>query len=558
MPETSTLLASLAIALLAAGLSGAVAASLKQSVIVGYIVAGVLVGPHTPGFVADGGSVEGFASIGIVLLLFVTGMEVSFRDLTRTGTVSVVGSLIQVGVMLVVGYFLGQALGWGATPSFVLGAVVSNSSSTVISKVLGERGDAGSAFGRLALAWSAVQDLTTIVLVVVITALATGGEDTVSRTAVEVAKAAVFLTVLVPVGGRVLPWLFARIRAIGHREVFLLSTAALALLTAYVASLFGLSAALGAFVAGVVLAESDIRHEVIDGLNPIRDIFVGLFFVSIGMFVDLGFVIDNAGVVVLVLALIVVVKGLLAVGLTSTFRVPIRASILSGAALAQSAEFSFLLASIGVELGALSRDQFSALVAAAVLSVIAVPGLLSGATRIGDRLEQFSNRELRLTNAVGGQLHDHVVLCGHGRVGSVVLEALLTQDVRVAVIDQDPGVVVALRDRNLLAFMGRADNEVLLRRAQLETASTLVIAVPDRATVRRLVRFARAWNPGIAIVARTHETAERDYLEANGVNDAVVGELELALQMVRYVLRSARLDPAAIEAELERVRYAVD
>jgi monovalent cation:H+ antiporter-2, CPA2 family len=286
---------------------------------------------------------------------------------------------------------------------------------------------------------------------------------------------------------------------------------------------------------------------------------VGLFFVSIGMLVDLGFVLENAGVVVLILVLIVAVKGLLTVGLTSAFRVPVRASILSSVALAQCAEFSFLLASIGVDLGALSRDQFSALVAAAVLSVIAAPALLAGATRVGNRLEQAANRELRLTNAVGGErLRDHVVLCGHGRVGSVVLEALLTQDVRVAVIDQDPTTVLALRDRGLLTFMGRADNEVLLRRAQLETASTLVIAVPDRATVRRLVRFAREWNPGIAIVARTHETAERDYLEANGVNDAVVGELELALQMVRYVLRSTRLDPTEIEAELERVRYAVD
>jgi len=298
---------------------------------------------------------------------------------------------------------------------------------------------------------------------------------------------------------------------------------------------------------------------VIDGLNPIRDIFVGLFFVSIGMLVDVGFVLDNAGLVFVVLVLIVMAKGLLVIGLTSGFRVPIRASILSGAALAQCAEFSFLLASIGVDLGALSRDQFSALVGGAVLSVIAAPGLLAAATRLGDRLEQFSSRELRLTNALRGErLHDHVVLCGHGRVGSVVLEALLTQDVRVAVIEQDPSTVLALRDRGLLTFMGRADNEVLLRRAQLETASTLVIAVPDRATVRRLVRLAREWNPGIAIVARTHETAERDYLEANGVNDAVVGELELALQMVRYVLRSRRLDPAEVEAELERVRYTVD
>lgn len=560
MLDTSTLLASLAFALLAAGLSGAIAASLKQSVIVGYIVAGVFIGPYTPGFVADGGDVEGLAEIGVVLLLFVTGMEVSLRELSRAGVVAVAGAVIQVIVVIGLGYAAGQALGWGAVPSFVLGAVVSNSSSTVISKILGERGDGGSAYARLALAWSAIQDLTTIVLVVVITAMAAQGDNVVRDTATEVGKAAIFLLLLVPIGGRVLPWVFARIRAIGQREVFLLSTAAVALMAAYVASMFGLSPALGAFVAGVVLGESDIRHEVIDGLSPIRDVFVGLFFVSVGMLVDPGFLLSNAGTVLVVLALIVLAKGLVSAAVARAFRVPERVSIRTAGALAQSAEFSFLLASVGVGLGLLADDQFSTLIAAAALSVMISPAIVAAAARIAEAVDQALNRDLRDDPEARSRdaLRDHVVVCGHGRVGQIVTAALATQGVTYAVIDQDPLKVSDLRERGIAALMGRADNELLLDRLKLADASVLVIAVPDRATVRRLVRIARDRSPDLTIVARTHEVAERDYLEANGVQEAVMGEQELALEIARYTLRRLRIDASEIEENLSATRHSGD
>lgn len=560
MPDTSTLLASLAIALLAASLAGAVAASLKQSVIVGYIFAGVFLGPYTPGYVADGGSVAGLAEIGVVLLLFVTGMELSFRDLTRAGRVAVLGALIQVLITIGIGFGVGMLLGWGVTPSFVLGAVVSNSSSTVLSKVVGERGDGGSRYARLSLAWSSVQDLSTIVLVVIITAMSGEADNVVSNTAIEVGKAAVFLTILVPVGGRLLPWIFTRIRTIGQREVFLLSTAAMGLLTAYTASLFGLSPALGAFVAGVVLGESDIRHEIIDGLGPVRDIFVGLFFVSIGMLVDPLFLFQHLDITLVVLGLIIVVKGPVVAGVSWLFNVPQRIATLSSAALAQCAEFSFLLASVGLGLGAITNDQFSALIAGAALSVVLSPGLLHVADKGADRLERANNRQLAFRTAENpaARLHDHVVVCGHGRVGSLVTAALRAQDVPLAVIDQEPHTVSALREQGIVAMMGRADNRLLLERVNFEAASILVIAVPDAATVRRLVRIARDMNPDVTIVARTHSNEERDHLESHGVHEAVVGEQELALEMARYALRVSRFDPMFIEDHLEEVRRTSD
>ncbi|MCK9486878.1 MAG: cation:proton antiporter [Dehalococcoidia bacterium] len=560
MPDASSLLASLALALLAAGFSGAIAASLRQSVIVGYIIAGIVISPYTPGYVADSANVEALAEIGIVLLLFVTGMEVSFRELSRVGTVAVVGALIQVVILIVLGFLVGKALGWADTPAFVLGAVVSNSSSTVISKVVTERGDGGSRYSRLGLAWSSIQDLSTIVLVVIITAMATGGEDVLSDTAVEVGKAALFLTILVPVGGRLLPFMFTRIRAIGQREVFLLSTAALGLLTAYVASLFGLSPALGAFVAGVVLGESDIRHEVIDGLGPIRDIFVGLFFVSIGMLVDPGFLLSEAGIVLTVLGLIIVVKGPVSAAILWAFRVDGRVNIMASASLAQSAEFSFLLATVGVGLGVLTEHQFSTLVAGAALSVVASPWVLEGSSRLGQRVERAGNDDLRTSDRdeASPDLFGHVVMCGHGRVGSVVTAALASQGVQVAIIDQEPHTVSELRDQGYLSLMGRADNPRLLERAGLSDAAILVIAVPDVATVRRVVRMAREMNPHITIVSRTHTAEERDHLEANGVDEAVVGETELALEMARYALRVRRVDPVLIEEHISDVRHSSD
>lgn len=560
MPDTSSLLASLAIALLAAGLSGAIAASLKQSVIVGYIIAGMFLGPYTPGYVADGGSVAGLAEIGVVLLLFVTGMEVSFRDLTRAGPVAVMGALLQVVVMIGIGFLVGAVLGWGTAPSFVLGAVVSNSSSTVISKVVAERGDGGSRYTRLALAWSSVQDLTTIVLVVIITAMAGDSDSVLADTAIEVGKAAIFLTILVPVGGRLLPWVFTRVRAIGQREVFLLSTAAMGLLTAYVASMFGLSPALGAFVAGVVLGESDIRHEIIDGLGPVRDIFVGLFFVSIGMLVDPMFLLRNIGVVLIVLALIVVVKGPITGVIQVGFRVPRRAVLMSSTALSQCAEFSFLLASVAVGLNAISDDQFAALIAGAALSVVLSPGLLHLADNLSMRLERIGNGDLEQAGmeTPGTDLSQHVVVCGHGRVGSLVTAALAAQEVPLAVIDQIPHTVQELRDRGVFALMGSADNPLLLVRANLPEAAILVLAVPDAATIRRAVRLARQMNPNIVIVARTHTSDERDHLEANGVDEAVVGEQELALEMARYALRVSRFDPLFVEDHLADVRRRAD
>ncbi|MEX2372341.1 MAG: cation:proton antiporter, partial [Dehalococcoidia bacterium] len=361
--------------------------------------------------------------------------------------------------------------------------------------------------------------------------------------------------ILVPLGSWLLPPLFASLRTLQQREVFVLAAAALALLTAYVASLFGLSPALGAFVAGIVLSESEIRHEVLNGIVPMRDIFAGLFFVSIGMLLDPMFVASNPVPVLATLALMVPIKGLITAGLAMPLGVTVRRSILAGGGLAQSAEFSFVLASLGASLAALSDNEFSVMLSATALSVVLAPAVHVFSQRLSRRVEVATHQDL--TRGWEPAFQDHVIICGYGRVGSVVVRVLRERNVPVAVIDLDVSAIITLRDQGVPAFLGTADNPLLLTRAGIDRAALLVVAVPEPTAVRRLVQLAREANPTIEIVARTHEIAERDRLEAGGVQEAVVGELELAIEMARYALRVTGMDPLQADEHVARIRHGL-
>jgi CPA2 family monovalent cation:H+ antiporter-2 len=356
--ESSNLLVDLAVTLTVAGLGALIATLLRQSTIIGFIIAGIVIGPHTPGFVGDITAVEELANIGLVLLMFSIGVHISLSDLRQVGRVATVGASIQVLALIGAGIGLGLLLGWGMLESTFFGAVMAISSGAVMSRLLGERGELATAHGRIALGWSAVQDFATIVLVVVLSAMATGEDDIVTEVFRAVGEAIVFLAVLLPIGSRLLPRLLERVAALHNREVFILTIASLALGTAYISTWFGLSLALGAFVAGVVVSESDLSHQVLGQSEPLRDIFAGLFFISIGMFVDPGFVLRHIPELLLVVAINVIFKGLVIALLVSAFGFPLRTGILTGVALSQAGEFSFLLARLGGELEVVSDDVF--------------------------------------------------------------------------------------------------------------------------------------------------------------------------------------------------------
>ena len=526
--------------------------------VLGYIVAGVIIGPHTPGWIADQGTVDALANIGVVLLLFVTGMDVSPRDFLRFGKVVAIGSVTQVTLLIGAGFGLGIAIGWDPIPALFLGAVVSNSSSTVMAKVLAERGEVASRHGRISLAWSSIQDLSTVVLVVLLTGVTLGGDNLPVEVTVDVLRAGLFLLIAGPIGGLLLPPLFEHLRSLHQQEVFVLGAATLALLTAYAATLFGLSPAIGAFIAGVVLSESDIRHDVLSGIAPLRDVFAGMFFVSVGMLVDPVFAAQHLGSVLVVLMLIIPLKGGLSILLARLLGLSARRSVLVGGALAQSAEFSFLLATLGLSLAALTENEFSIILSGTVISIMLAPTVLFALAPLSRYLEQIEQIDMPVVpDAVdaASSMERHAIVCGHGRVGRVVTEALLEQERPVAVIEVDAQGVIELRQAGVPAFVGTADNEALLELAGVRRASLLVIAVPDRIVARRIVTLARRLNPELRIVARTHEEAERLQLEQMGVDEALFGEMELALEMTRYALRESGVEPAHADAYVADLRH---
>ncbi len=552
------LFVNLVIAILAA-LAGAIAAArLRQSIILGYIVAGLVISPLTPGVEGDVATVEELANIGIVLLLFAIGVQFSLSDLLNAGRVAVLGAGVQVVIMIGIGFGVGLALGWDTMEALFFGAVLSNSSSTVLSKVLGERGEMDTPQGGLALAWSTVQDLSTIILIVVLSALATGSDNLATDLLIEVGKAALFLALLVPVGLRVLPWLFERVAELRNREIFVLTVGAVALGLAWTATLFGLSLALGAFVVGVVVSESDLSHQILGEVLPLRDIFAGLFFVSVGMLVDPGFVLRNLPLLLLTTLLIVLVKGPLSAAIAWMLGTPTRTAVLAGAALAQCAEFSFLLARVGRDVGALSSNGYSLMLAGSAVSIMLLPTTYRLALPVAGALQAWRpafrlDDDAPVGEEPAGHLRGHAVICGYGRVG-LVIGHVLRRRFTVVVIEEDVRVVRTLRAQNVPVVRGNAAMPGVLRQARLERARELVVAVPDPLVTRQVVDLAREINPRLRIIARTHSEPERQWLLARGVDSVILGEWELALEMAVHALRGFGVGSTEAEAIVQRLR----
>ncbi|HUG15230.1 MAG TPA: cation:proton antiporter [Thermomicrobiales bacterium] len=557
--DDANFLATLAIALIVALACVSLAIRLGQSAILGYIVGGVIISPHTPGFVGDQLAVDQMAEVGVILLMFTIGVQLSLRDLLRVGRIATVGGSIQVVLTIGIGALVGWLLGWGWLEALFFGAVISNSSSTVLSKVLAERGESGAVHGQIALAWSTIQDMSTIILVVVLTALAEGGDMLAVDLTWATLRAALFLALIGPVGIRVLPWLFERVAALRSREIFIISVAAFALGTAYAATFFGLSLALGAFVAGVVVSESDLSHQIIGEVTPLRDIFAGIFFISVGMLVDVGYVTTHLPLVLLAVALIVIAKGALVAALTLAFRYPVRTAALTGVALAQSAEFSFILARVGADINAVSAEIFSLMLAASAASIVVSPLL----HRVAPPLIRQLERSMR--GPALGRLPErgedeppprgHAVLCGYGRVGHVIGSALRRRGFPIIVVEQDQRIVRQLRDEGVRALLGYAEHPSLIEQMHLETARVLIVAVPDALAARRIVDEALRINPRLHVVARTHSQEERDRLDQLGVEEAVVGELELAIEMTRFALHRFGVGTLETQAVLQRLRH---
>ncbi|HYN70848.1 MAG TPA: cation:proton antiporter [Candidatus Eisenbacteria bacterium] len=549
--ESGQLLIALTTSLLAATVGGVIAVRMGQSPVVGFIVAGVVIGPSTPGFVGDLQAVHALADIGVVFLMFSIGTQVSVTELRRVGTLVAVGGTMQVLAMIGIGYAVGLAIGWSSLASLFLGCFVSISSTAVAARILTERGETETEHAHVALGWLAVQDLLTIVLIVLLTSIGAGGDA--GATILALGQAAGFLVLVIPIGRRVIPRVFELLASYRRRELFILGVVGIALGTAALGTVFGISLALGAFLAGILVEESDLSHQVMGEIIPFRDVFAGLFFVSVGMLVDPGLIAGSLPLVVLVLALIVPVKAVLVGIIGAAFRYPARTTGLAAIPLAQSAEFSFVLGRIGSTLGILNESEFGLMLTAAAVSIVVAPAAFASGRPLIERIDARSTPP-----ADPAVLPDDrrriAVICGYGRVGQLVAAALERRGFSFVIIEQNARAVREARARGIAAIRGTAENPAVLERAPLSRAVVVVVALPDPLAVRLVVDHVRRGHPRMPIVARTHSTTERSVLREIGATDVVVGEVELGLEMTRFALRQFGISGPELQALINGLR----
>jgi CPA2 family monovalent cation:H+ antiporter-2 len=563
MPHETTLIATVVVGLILACLGGLLASKLKLPPLIGYLLAGVAVGPFTPGFVADAKLAAQLAEIGITLLMFGVGLHFSIKDLLAGRTVAVPGAIGQIAAATAMGVGIAYLWGWSLGAGLVFGLALSVASTVVLLRALEERNALDSVNGRIAVGWLIVEDLATVLALVLLPTLSglfggearglagqVGGDELLLTIALTLGKIGAFLALVLVVGTRVIPWLLAQVARTGSRELFTLSVLVTALGIAFgSAELFGVSLALGAFFAGVVLSESEFSHQAAADSLPFQDAFAVLFFVSVGMLFDPGILVREPLAVLAVVFVIMLGKSLAAFGFVLAFGYPASTALTVAASLAQIGEFSFILAGLGVMLGLLPPEGRDLILAGALLSITLNPLVFAGLDRISDwlqtrpdilaRLERRGDESLSaLPGSDGEGPRDHAVIVSYGRVGSVVGDGLRSQDLPIVVIDQDHRRVEALRSRGVRAIYGDAATPGVLEAAGTASARLIVIATPDGYQARRLIALARKIKPGIDTAVRTQSEAEVAHLERQGVGVAIMGERELAFGLMDYALRS--------------------
>ncbi len=503
--------------------------------------------------------------------MFGVGMHFSIRDLLAVWHVALPGALIRIAFITTLSMLAAHAWGWTWGAAAVLGISLSVASTIVLLRALEERALLTSTEGRIAIGWLIVEDLAMVVVLVLLPALvgatrgAGSGSGIVAALGWTLLKVALFVAVMLLAGTRLVPKMLAAVARTGSRELFTLGVLATALGIAFgAASLFGVSFALGAFLAGMVIAESDLSHQASADALPLQDAFAVLFFVSVGMVFDPRVLMREPILVVEATLLAVVAKGIVSATLVLLFRYPVRTALTVAAGISQVGEFSFILASLGRSLGVLDHDGQSIILAAAIISITVNP-LLFAAIRPIMRLLRDHPPMLDLLerSAAGGAEHDgrlghhvdaHVVLVGYGRVGATIGRALQREEIPFLVIDSDRMLVEHLRRGGLRVMFGDASRPTVLQHAGIERARMLVIASPGAYQTRATVDAARRMNPTIDIVARTHSAAEQQWLEQHDVGTAVMGERELALGMARYALGRNGVEPVHVERLLESLR----
>ncbi len=528
---------------------------LGQPLILGYILTGVILGPHTGGLtVSNSHEIELLSEIGVALLLFALGLEFSFRDLKPVRKIALIGTPIQMFLTIGLGFAIGYFLGWDWKPSLWLGALASLSSTMVILKTLMSQGWLGTLSSKVMIGMLIVQDLAVVPLMIILPQL-NNPSIGMATLGVAAVKASVFVAGMILLGTRLLPPLLKHIAEIGSRELFLIAITAIGLGIGYITYLVGLSFAFGAFVAGMVLSESDYGHQALSDIIPVRDLFGLLFFASVGMLLNPVFLVDHFGQVLVLVAAISIGKGCIFALLARMFSYGNVIPLAVGLGLFQIGEFSFVVARIGVSTHSIDSDFYSLVLSSAVLTMILTP-LVSGQTARLYALKKrwFRHEPLQTINIPTTGLHHHVVIAGGGRIGFQIAEVLKCQGLQFVIVELNQDRIELAKTANMPVIYGDAAHEIVLEAAGIESAAMLLITTPGIVVARAIAVHAQSMNPRIDIVARASGREFIDVFRELKVLEVVLPEFEAGLEMTRKALEKLGLPHLNIQECTNRLR----
>ncbi len=540
----SDLIINITILLGAALVGGMIAHRLRQPIILGYLIVGVVVGPHALGLVDDVVLVEAAATAGVALLMLTLGLEVSFAQLRQVGKVGLWGGIAQILITFALGVLVGSTLfGWSFSQATLFGLVVSLSSTMVCFKILMDRGELDSVHGRIMTAILILQDISVILMIIIMPILGGAGQNLPLALVIAFGQAILFIGIAIALGMWVLPWLMGSIGGVRSRELFLLTVLVLGLGAALATQILGLSAVFGAFLIGLVLHQTKFAHQALAEITPLRDIFAALFFVSLGMLLDPQFLIDHWEMVVMTAAIIIIMKFAVVFGIVRIFGYSGGVALLVGAGLFQIGEFSFILAQGGVNTGIITAQIYSLIIASAIVTMLLTPLSMSLVSRVYSKLARVPKGrqpetkfaspvpELEQTQEV-----QPVVLAGYGRVGQNIAGGLHDAGIPYTVIEIDPERIFRLRCGGIACIYGDASNAHVLSRLDLTKAKVLVVTFPDPLAVVTTVKTALRINPKLKIVARVHRTREAELLKSLGVTELISPEYEASLEFLKRIL----------------------
>ncbi|WP_374444608.1 YbaL family putative K(+) efflux transporter [Providencia sp.] len=558
-PLITTIVGGLALAYLL----GMIAQRLKISPLVGYLAAGVLAGPFTPGFVADAALAPELAEIGVILLMFGVGLHFSLKDLLAVKAIAIPGAIAQIAVATLLGLGLSMLFGWGIFTGIVFGLCLSTASTVVLLRALEERQLIESQRGQIAIGWLIVEDLAmvlTLVLLPAAAAIMNTDDASFSELALglvwTIGKVVLFIFIMIVVGRKVIPWILSRTASTGSRELFTLAVLALALGIAYAAvAIFDASFALGAFFAGMVLNESELSHRAAQDTLPLRDAFAVLFFVSVGMLFDPMVLIQQPLGILAVLAIIIIGKSAAALVLVRMFGHSRRTALTISVSLAQIGEFAFILAGMGLTLGVMDKDAQNLVLAGAIVSIMLNPVLFSLLDKYLERTETIEEQLLEETleeeTQVPVDICGHAIIVGYGRVGGMLADKLRRREIPVVVVEDTRARFEELAENGFSAILGNGANKETISLARIECAKTLLLTIPNGYEAGEIVVTAKEMNPDVTVIVRAHYDDEVSFIKERGADHIIIGEHEIAKSMATLMCNDVEEFSCSIDDMLD-------